>query len=131
MESKDGNLSEENAGRTQFVAEDLYPSISPLKITMSPKSPRSPKAGHGKHGSIKGSPIKNDRHSHSVKDGRPKKGSTLPTSIYFEFFRCSIMMFKLYLNLNRRVLLKNEAVLVSSPSYSNLIRKIRAYCALR
>lgn len=40
-----------------------------------PKSPRSPRV-HGK-----GSPLKNDRHSHSLIDGRPKKGKLYPFEI--------------------------------------------------
>ncbi|OVA17028.1 Initiation factor eIF-4 gamma [Macleaya cordata] len=65
MEFNDGKLSEENVERIQSISVDLDPSVSPLKITMSPKSRTS-----------KGSPSKHDRHSNSVKDGRPKKGGS-------------------------------------------------------
>lgn len=76
MDSKEDNYLAEDVDRLQIVAEDVDPSISPLKITMSPKSPRSPKSVHGKHVTSKGSPVKHDRHSHSPKDGRPKKGGS-------------------------------------------------------
>ncbi|XP_042478144.1 MA3 DOMAIN-CONTAINING TRANSLATION REGULATORY FACTOR 2-like [Macadamia integrifolia] len=45
-------------------------------LSASPKSPRSSKSHNGKHSPIRGSPIKNDRHSHSGRDGRPKKGGS-------------------------------------------------------
>ncbi|OWM85017.1 hypothetical protein CDL15_Pgr027804 [Punica granatum] len=90
MESSDG--SNENTQPIQLPLQSADPfSITPLKISLSrkspkspisPKSPRSPRSSkspmspesprvQGKH---KGSPLKNDRRSHSPRDGRPKKG---------------------------------------------------------
>ncbi|KAM7514643.1 hypothetical protein LguiA_004226 [Lonicera macranthoides] len=76
----DGHMSNEHEEQTLSSSENEdSSSISTLKISTSPKSPRSPKSSkgnHGKHGSGKGNPLKNDRHSHSGRDGHPKKGGS-------------------------------------------------------
>ncbi|BBH09003.1 MA3 domain-containing protein [Prunus dulcis] len=85
MDFSDGFVSKEHLELHRSASESADPlSVSPLHISprsprspkspktpKSPKSPRSPKM-QGKHG--KGSPLKQDRHSHSSVDGRPKKG---------------------------------------------------------
>ncbi|KAJ4967196.1 hypothetical protein NE237_019045 [Protea cynaroides] len=45
-------------------------------LSVSTKPPRSPKSHHGKLSPKKGSPSKHDRHSHTGRDGRPKKGGS-------------------------------------------------------
>ncbi|GFY85768.1 MA3 domain-containing protein [Actinidia rufa] len=89
MDLSGGHMSNEHQELLRSASEiaDLL-SVSPLEISTSPrtprspmspktprspKSPRSPKGHFSKHGSGKGSPLKNDRHSHSGIDGRPKK----------------------------------------------------------
>ena len=84
MDLSGGHMSNEHRELLRSASEIADPlSVSPLEIStsprtprspMSPKSPRSPKGHFSKHGSGKGSPLKNDRHSHSGIDGRPKKG---------------------------------------------------------
>lgn len=99
MDLSDGYMSTEHRELLRSASESADPlSVSPLEISMSPKitprsskSPRSPRGspkgspkGHsGKHGAGKGSPLKNDKHSHSQVDGRPKKGKF----VSFCFFR--------------------------------------------
>ncbi|KAF5955254.1 hypothetical protein HYC85_008110 [Camellia sinensis] len=102
MDFADGHMSNEHRELLRSASESADPlSVSPLEISTSlkisrspnsprspkvprspsspksPKSPRSPsssKGHHAKQGTSKGSPLKNDRHSHSGVDGRPKKG---------------------------------------------------------
>ncbi|KAL7245796.1 hypothetical protein ACSBR2_001016 [Camellia fascicularis] len=102
MDFTDGHMSNEHRELLRSASESADPlSVSPLEISTSlkisrspnsprspkvprspsspksPKSPRSPsssKGHHAKQGTSKGSPLKNDRHSHSGVDGRPKKG---------------------------------------------------------
>ncbi|XP_059666131.1 MA3 DOMAIN-CONTAINING TRANSLATION REGULATORY FACTOR 2-like [Cornus florida] len=90
MEVTNGYMSNEHQEQLRSTSESADPlSVSPLKISSSPKSPRSPKSpqspkssrspkghDHSKHGTNKGSPLKNYRHSHSGRDGRPKKGGS-------------------------------------------------------
>ncbi|CAB4289659.1 unnamed protein product [Prunus armeniaca] len=87
MDFSDGFVSKEHRELHRSASESADPlSVSPLHISprsprspkspktpKSPKSPRSPKM-QGKHG--KGSSLKQDRHSHSSVDGRPKKGGS-------------------------------------------------------
>ncbi|CAH1443239.1 unnamed protein product [Lactuca virosa] len=77
MDMSEGYKSSEHKEQLHTASESGDPS---LRISTSPKSPRSPKIRHGKDSPTKGSavkgisPRKNDRHSHSGTDGRPKKG---------------------------------------------------------
>ncbi|KAF5193712.1 Programmed cell death protein [Thalictrum thalictroides] len=84
------NVSKEHLEQFHSASESVDPSsVSPLVVNTIPKSPKSQKSYHGKNvlskgspskgsptqGSpSKGSPRKHDRHSHSGRDGRPKKG---------------------------------------------------------
>lgn len=121
MEFRDGSASNEHQELHNSAIEGAHHlSVSSLRISpkssRSPNSPRSPRSpslpsvpksprsaiiprspsvpksprGHGK-----GSPLKNDRHSHSLIDGRPKKGKLYPFEIllldwyvkfYFSFY---------------------------------------------
>ncbi|KAL3830490.1 hypothetical protein ACJIZ3_019292 [Penstemon smallii] len=90
MEFTDKYMSNEHKEQYRLALESVDPlSVSPLTISTkqksprspksspkSPRSPRSPNAGkQGKQsGSPGGSPLKNQKHSNSGKDGRPKKG---------------------------------------------------------
>lgn len=85
MDLSDGYMSMEHRELLRSASESADPlSVSPLELSMSPKTPRSPKsprspkgspkAHSGKHGAGKGSPLKKDKQSHSPFDGRPKKG---------------------------------------------------------
>lgn len=78
MDLTQGYMSNEHKEQLHAASESADPSsVSPLRISTSPKSP---KLRYGKESPIKGSPTKgispkrNDRHSHSGTDGRPKKG---------------------------------------------------------
>lgn len=74
MDFNDGFISKEHQEMVRSASESADPiSTSPREIT---SRPRSPKALHGKHGTSRGSPVKLDRHSHSGRDGRPKKGGS-------------------------------------------------------
>ncbi|KAL2242290.1 UNVERIFIED_CONTAM: hypothetical protein Sindi_0347000 [Sesamum indicum] len=87
MEFTDKYVSNEHKEQHLSATESADPSsVSPFVISTSPKSPRSPrsprspnsprspKGQQGKHGGSVGSPLKNQRHSHSRRDGHPKKG---------------------------------------------------------
>ena len=85
MEYSDGFVSNEHRELHRSVSESADPlSVSPLQISISPRSPKSPKSPGSprspssprcRQGTSKGgSPLKDDKHSHSPKDGRPKKG---------------------------------------------------------
>ncbi|KAK2998162.1 hypothetical protein RJ639_019092 [Escallonia herrerae] len=83
MEIGDMHMSNEHQEQLRSASESGDPlSVSLLQISTSPKSPkspkspRSPKVHQGRQGLSKGSPLKNDRHSHSKIDGRPKKGGS-------------------------------------------------------
>lgn len=87
MEYSDGFVSNEHRELHQSVSESADPlSVSPLQISISPRSPKSPKSPGSprspssprcRQGTSKGgSPLKDDKHSHSPKDGRPKKGGS-------------------------------------------------------
>ncbi|ERN03808.1 programmed cell death protein 4 [Amborella trichopoda] len=76
MEYNDGKLSEEHRELFRSATESVDPtSVSPLEVITSPRTPRTPRSPV-KHGSNKGSPIKHERHSHTGRDGRPKKGGS-------------------------------------------------------
>lgn len=83
MELNDGFISKEHRELLKAVTESADPSsISPLEVTSprsprSPRSPKSPTTPRGKQSPNKGSTVKHSRHSHSGKDGRPKKGMEL------------------------------------------------------
>ncbi|KAF8411574.1 hypothetical protein HHK36_004129 [Tetracentron sinense] len=71
MESKEGYLSDEHGEPPRSASESVdQESVSSLCIT------ESPKPQHGKHGPSKGNLVKHDRQSHSMRDGRPKKGGS-------------------------------------------------------
>lgn len=78
MDLSEGYMSHEHQEQFRSASESADPSsVSALQISTSPKSPkspRSPRPQQGKHSSSPGSPLKNQRHSHSKRDGRPKKG---------------------------------------------------------
>ncbi|XP_030955817.1 MA3 DOMAIN-CONTAINING TRANSLATION REGULATORY FACTOR 2 isoform X1 [Quercus lobata] len=90
MEFRDGSASNDHQELHKSVIEGAHHlSVSSLRISpkssRSPNSPRSPRSPSSPsvpksprsprvHG--KGSPLKNDRHSHSLIDGRPKKGGS-------------------------------------------------------
>ncbi|KAJ6685175.1 MA3 DOMAIN-CONTAINING PROTEIN [Salix purpurea] len=90
MEYNDGFVSKEHRELARSASESADPlSVSPLQNPVhsrspqndkSPNSPRSPnrvgssKGISSKGSPKKGSPLKHERHSHSSKDGRPKKG---------------------------------------------------------
>uniref|UniRef100_A0A7N2KVL6 Uncharacterized protein n=1 Tax=Quercus lobata TaxID=97700 RepID=A0A7N2KVL6_QUELO len=90
MEFRDGSASNDHQELHKSVIEGAHHlSVSSLRISSkssrSPNSPRSPRSPSSPsvpksprsprvHG--KGSPLKNDRHSHSLIDGRPKKGGS-------------------------------------------------------
>lgn len=70
MDFKDGHVSNEHRELHRSATESVDPvSVSPLQLS-SPKSPKSSNV------QVKGSSLspKNNRQSHSPKDGRPKKG---------------------------------------------------------
>lgn len=72
MDFNDSLLSEEHKVLLKSATESADPiSSSPVEVTACPKAPNP---HQGKHGTSKGSPVKNDRHPHSGRDGRPKKG---------------------------------------------------------
>ncbi|KAL2503755.1 MA3 domain-containing protein [Abeliophyllum distichum] len=75
MDFSEGYMSNEHQEQFRSASESADPySVSPLQISTSPKSPksprspRSPRPQQGIH-----SPLKNQRHSNSKRDGRPKK----------------------------------------------------------
>ncbi|KAA8522561.1 hypothetical protein F0562_013078 [Nyssa sinensis] len=83
MDFTDGYMSNEHQELLRSASESADPlSVSALQISSCPKSPRSPnsprspKDHHGKQCTSKGSPLKNGRHSHSRRDGCPKKGGS-------------------------------------------------------
>ncbi|RWR84390.1 Initiation factor eIF-4 gamma [Cinnamomum micranthum f. kanehirae] len=72
MDFNDSLLSEEHKELLKSATESVDPiSSSTVEVTACPKAPNP---HQGKHGTGKGSPVKNDRHPHSGRDGRPKKG---------------------------------------------------------
>ncbi|CAI9777997.1 unnamed protein product [Fraxinus pennsylvanica] len=74
MDLSEGYMSHELQEQFRSASESADPSsVSPLQIYTSPKSPKSPQSPQGKHSPSPGSPLKNQRHSHSKRDGRPKK----------------------------------------------------------
>lgn len=90
MDFGEGYVSKEHRELHRSVTESADPlTVSPLQLspkspkspTRSPKSPRSPKV-QGKGSNL--SP-KNNRHPHSPKDGRPKKGKIF-TNCRFDFY---------------------------------------------
>lgn len=86
MDFNDSFLSEEHRELLKSVTESADPiSASPVEVVAGPKFP-SPH--QGKHGSSRGgSVVKHDRHSHSRRDGHPKKGtSAIPFFINFFFY---------------------------------------------
>ncbi|XP_020103812.1 uncharacterized protein LOC109720881 [Ananas comosus] len=73
MEFNDGFVSAEHQELLRSATESADPtSVSPLEVT-SPKSPRTPR---GKQSPNRGSPVKHYKHSHSGRDGGPKKGGS-------------------------------------------------------
>ncbi|XP_068640446.1 MA3 DOMAIN-CONTAINING TRANSLATION REGULATORY FACTOR 2 [Aristolochia californica] len=75
MEFRDGFLSEEHQERVKMATESMDPvAVSPLKVTSSPKA--SSKCNSSKFAAGKGNSVKHDKHSHSGRDGRPKKGGS-------------------------------------------------------
>ncbi|KAG9441646.1 hypothetical protein H6P81_017500 [Aristolochia fimbriata] len=75
MEFRDGFLSEEHQEQIKMATESMDPvAVSPLEVTSSPKA--FPKSNHGKVAAGKGSCTKHGKHSHSGRDGRPKKGGS-------------------------------------------------------
>ena len=70
MDYGDGFVSKEHRELLRSVSESADPlSASPLQISITPRSPKSPKSSSSPRS------LKNhDKHSHSPKDGRPKKG---------------------------------------------------------
>ncbi|KAH8509132.1 hypothetical protein H0E87_011049 [Populus deltoides] len=84
MEYSDGFVSKEHRELARSASESADPlSVSPLQISIhtksaiSPNSPRSPnRTGSSRGSPSKGSPGKCVRHTHSPKDGRPKKGGS-------------------------------------------------------
>lgn len=101
MEFRDGSASNEHQELHNSAKEGAHHlSVSSLRISPkssrspnSPRSPRSPSVPQSPRSPIipksprsprvhgKGSPLKNDRHSHSLIDGRPKKGKLYPFEI--------------------------------------------------
>lgn len=88
MDFTAGKLSNEHKEQLRSASESADPlTVSLLQISpksprspkspKSPKSPRSPGDRHSKHGSDRGSPLKNKKSSHSPRDGRPKKGKLI------------------------------------------------------
>lgn len=89
MEYSDGFVSNEDRELLRTVSESADPlSVSPLQVSISPKSPKSPGSPKCKQRTSKGSPINNDKHSNSFKDGRPKKGASPPSYFSLVFFEC-------------------------------------------
>ncbi|KAJ6774000.1 MA3 DOMAIN-CONTAINING PROTEIN [Salix purpurea] len=81
MEYGDGFVSKEHGELARSASESADPlSVSPLQISIHPKSansPRSPNRTGSSRGSPgKGSPLKCERHSHSPAYGHPKKGGS-------------------------------------------------------
>ncbi|KAJ6399162.1 hypothetical protein OIU77_019833 [Salix suchowensis] len=86
MEYGDGFVSKEHRELARSASESADPlSVSPLQISIHPKSANSPRSpnrtgssrrspGQGSPG--KGSPLKCERHSHSPTYGHPKKGGS-------------------------------------------------------
>ncbi|PKI58076.1 hypothetical protein CRG98_021569, partial [Punica granatum] len=147
MESSDG--SNENTQPIQLPLQSADPfSITPLKISLSrkspkspisPKSPRSPRSSkspmspesprvQGKH---KGSPLKNDRRSHSPRDGRPKKAAdelrelAMPNYSYY-FVKKLVSM-----AMDRPDNEKEMAAVLLSALYSDIIEPQQLYKGFR
>lgn len=87
MDFKDGHVSKEHHEVHLSAAESVDPvSVSPIQLS-SPKSPKSPGSSNAQ---VKGSSLspKNNRQSHSPKDGSPKKGEIF---LFYQVF-CFVMM---------------------------------------
>ncbi|XP_048226572.1 MA3 DOMAIN-CONTAINING TRANSLATION REGULATORY FACTOR 2 [Ricinus communis] len=92
MECGDGSVLEEPQELAEAASSRKSPESPPMQISVNTKSPKylrspnSPKSLSyqkapgkfitGKGSPSKGSPVKNERHSHSPIDGRPKKGGS-------------------------------------------------------
>ncbi|KAL5080807.1 hypothetical protein RYX36_009228 [Vicia faba] len=75
MDFNDGHVSKEHRELGRSATESVDPiSVSPLQLS----SPKSPKSSGSPNAQLKGSSLsrKNNRQSHSPKDGRPKKGGS-------------------------------------------------------
>ncbi|KAJ8630852.1 hypothetical protein MRB53_024175 [Persea americana] len=74
MDFNDSFLSEEHKELLKSATESVDRiSASPVEV---PACTKAPNPHQGKHGTSKGSPVKNDRHPHSGRNGRPKKGGS-------------------------------------------------------
>jgi hypothetical protein len=85
MDFNDGYVSKEYRELHRSASESVDPvSVSPLQLS-PPKSPKSPKSPRSPKAQVKGSNLspKNNKQSHSSKDGRPKKGGVLFLLIVF------------------------------------------------
>lgn len=88
MDFNDGYVSKEHRELHQSVSESAD-SVSISALQLSPKSPKSPKSPRSLKVQVKGSnwSPKNNRQSHSPKDGRPKKGG-----VFYQLFSLPISL---------------------------------------